>query len=360
MVKFLLTADWQMGMEATALGKKAEEVRKARLNTLERIVQIANEKKVDLMIVAGDAFEGNDISRHLLHKVIQSLEPLDDIPVFFLPGNHDYLGPASVYRNYVWEDNKDKFIVMTKRKPIELESCILYPSPLYRPTSPEDPTGWYEKDDIKVPRIGVAHGSLNILPENLDYPIDSERVEKAGLDFLCLGHWHSYLPHGKRTLYPGTPETASFKEKDSGYVAIIDMEKGKEPKVEKIPVRSLSWVTMEREVNSIPEFVALKTMLRERENTKKTLLRLRLEGIIPPVLFDMIDDFKVDLEERYLFSEVDIERMIPDEEDTDILELAPEGPIRETVEELLKEATVNPTARLAIRSFIRITKEVGE
>ncbi len=360
-MRLLHTADWQIGMEASSLGDKAEHVRKARLEAVSRIVQVANEKKVDFIVVAGDTFEGNDIPRSLIHKVLQALEQLDDIPVYFLPGNHDYLGPASVYRKHIWEDNKEKITVIAERKPIELESCILYPSPIYRPTSPEDPTNWIEEEKTEVPRIGIAHGSLGILPETetLNYPINAKTAENAGLDFLCLGHWHSYLPHGTRTLYPGTHETTSFKEKDSGYIAIVEVEKDQNPKIEKVPVGALSWNTIEREINSVTDLDILKTELKTVKEPKRTLLRLKLTGMIPPAMFDMLDDLKMDLEERYLYSGVDIDSLIIDEEDTDVLELAPEGSIREAVEELLKEAKWNPTAKSAIQRFIRISKEVG-
>ncbi|HDP68713.1 MAG TPA: DNA repair exonuclease [Candidatus Marinimicrobia bacterium] len=362
MVKFLLTADWQIGMEASSLGEKAERVRNARLDTIERIVQIANEKKVDFMVVAGDTFEGNDIPRPLIHKIHQALEKLDGIPVYFLPGNHDYFGPASVYKNHIWDDNKDMFIVLTEREPMELETCILYPCPIYRPTSPEDPTGWIEAEKTKLPRLGIAHGSLGILPEadTLDYPIDAKRAESAKLDFLCLGHWHSYLPNGERTLYPGTPETTSFKEKDSGYVAIINIEKGQSPCIEKIPTGALTWMSMEREINSAADLNLLKGELSGVKDTKRTLLRLKVTGMVPPEMFDLLDDLRIDLEERYLYSNIDMEGVAIDEMNTDILDLAPPGPIREALDELIKEAKWNPVAKSAVRSFVRISKEVGD
>ncbi len=361
MVKFLLTADWQIGMEASSLGEKAERVRNARLDTIEHIVQIANEKEVDFIVVAGDAFEGNDIPHPLIHKIHQALEKLEEIPVYFLPGNHDYLGPASVYRNHIWDDNKDKFIVLTEREPMEMESCVLYPCPIYRPTSPEDPTGWIEAEKTKKTRIGIAHGSLGIIhADTLDYPIDSKRAESAGLDFLCLGHWHSYLPNGNKTLYPGTPETTSFKEKDSGYVAIIEVEKGQIPQIDKIPTGTLTWTSIERDINSTADLNLLKGELRGTEDAKRTLLRLKLTGMAPPEMFDLLDDLRIDLEERYLYSNVDMDGMAIDEMSTDVLDLAPPGPIRDTVEELIKEAKLNPAAKSAVRSFVRISKEVGQ
>ena|ERR1051326_1290624 len=58
MFRFLHTADWQIGMMASGLGLAAEKVRAARIESLKNLMAIADDRKVDAILMAGDQFEG--------------------------------------------------------------------------------------------------------------------------------------------------------------------------------------------------------------------------------------------------------------------------------------------------------------
>jgi len=60
-MKFLHTADWQIGMRAAHVGANAHEVRSARFTTAERVVTSAREKGADAILVTGDTFEDNAV-----------------------------------------------------------------------------------------------------------------------------------------------------------------------------------------------------------------------------------------------------------------------------------------------------------
>ncbi|NOX53263.1 MAG: hypothetical protein GXP27_02265 [Planctomycetes bacterium] len=57
MVRFLHTADWQIGMKAAHVGEKAERVRDERLNAARRVVQVGREHSAEFIVVAGDTFK---------------------------------------------------------------------------------------------------------------------------------------------------------------------------------------------------------------------------------------------------------------------------------------------------------------
>jgi DNA repair exonuclease SbcCD nuclease subunit len=56
-MRFLHTADWQIGMRAAMLGDKGERVRVARLESARCVIELARREKVDFVLVAGDTFE---------------------------------------------------------------------------------------------------------------------------------------------------------------------------------------------------------------------------------------------------------------------------------------------------------------
>ena len=85
----------------------------------------------------------------------------------------------------------------------------------------DDPTAWIERHprvaDDRMIRIGLAHGSLNImstLPAD-DHLIRMDAVDHYGLDYLALGHWHKQSLHKaldgvERSAYSGAHEPMRF------------------------------------------------------------------------------------------------------------------------------------------------------
>ena len=52
-MKFLHTADWQMGMRAESVGKMAERVREERLAAAQRVVQAARDHNAEMLLLTG-------------------------------------------------------------------------------------------------------------------------------------------------------------------------------------------------------------------------------------------------------------------------------------------------------------------
>ncbi len=88
-MKFLHTADWQLGMRAAQEGGAAERVRAEPLKTVERIIRLALDQTVDFILLAGDTFEDNVVERvpvpqaaELLALNDRQLVVLDDVLTF--------------------------------------------------------------------------------------------------------------------------------------------------------------------------------------------------------------------------------------------------------------------------------------
>src|SRR6187200_2323917 len=137
-VKLLHTADWQIGMRAAQCGRAAERVREARLRAAERVIALANEQRVDAVILAGDTFEDSSVPRDLVRRVADVLRR-SEAPVFVLPGNHDPLVPRGVFDHLAWDDARPRVTVFRDRKPVAIGDADLFPCPLRRASSVEDP-----------------------------------------------------------------------------------------------------------------------------------------------------------------------------------------------------------------------------
>ena len=94
-MRFLHTADWQIGMKAAHVGMVSQRVRDERLTAARRVVEAAKSANAELILVAGDTFEDNGIDCVLIQRVADILAGFGG-PVYVIPGNHDPLVPGSV------------------------------------------------------------------------------------------------------------------------------------------------------------------------------------------------------------------------------------------------------------------------
>ena len=68
-MRFLHTADWQIGMKASHVGEAGTRIREERLAAATRVVRAARDAGADFILIAGDTFEDNGVDRVLVQKV---------------------------------------------------------------------------------------------------------------------------------------------------------------------------------------------------------------------------------------------------------------------------------------------------
>jgi len=276
MVRFLHTADWQIGMKAAHAGEKASAIRQKRFETAGRVVELAREKDVDFVILAGDTFEHHNVDNVAVKRTVDILNRLDPISVYVLPGNHDPMVPGGIWDRDAWERIGPHVTLLRESQEYRFNDDVaLYACPLTQKQSGLDPTAWIPRreDDDRI-RIGVAHGSLNILPGTVNFPIAGDRPEQSGLDYLALGDWHSRRIVG-RSAYPSTMEPTNFGEHDPGNVLVVEIgEAGAEPRIEACRVNSLTWKTLEPVITTADDVEALDAAICSLGTLAALLLKI--------------------------------------------------------------------------------------
>ncbi len=349
-MKFLHTSDWQIGMKADSVGLVAERVREERLEAAKRLVQIAREQGVEFIVLAGDIFEDNAVDRLLVRKVGEILRAFAG-PVYLIPGNHDPLTPGSVWEHGVWKESAN-LTVLRKAHAHEREDCTLFPCPLTEKYSTKDPTAWIDARNATKPAIGLAHGNVEgIVSGEPDYPIPRNAAEMRGLDYLALGHWHSFARYDDaqgicHMAYSGTHETTKFGERDSGNTLIVEIAgRGSPPKLTPIKTGRLDWRTIEQSVDH-PQ--ALEALVQELEKLKEpdlTLVRVQVAGVLFPESRASLVRIEELLASRFLFGILDASRLIPAPDGESWIESLPAGAFRETALKLRSQATQSPDPR---------------
>lgn len=352
-VTFLHTADWQIGKQFAHIpGDPGAMVRLQRLDTIKAIAELAQERQVDAVLVAGDVFEDNAVSDEILRRTMRTLALFKGFWVL-LPGNHDAGLTQSVWSRLRRLSVVPANVILADRpEPVMLcgGRLVVLPAPLRRRHEVGDLTEWYDtlRSDTDVLRVGLAHGAvMNRLPTvaEVHNPIADTRLETANLDYLALGDWHGTLEVANQTWYAGTPEPDCFKTNEPGNVLLVTLQKsGALPQVEKIPVGYYRWVRLAFDVMDDQALAVLDGRLAALGESERTLVRLELTGTVNLATRQTLDALLDGWRARLHFLDVDDTALLARAGLDDIVELIAElgatGFVRDAIKTLVSiEAT---------------------
>ncbi len=365
-MKFLHTSDWQMGMKATAAGSHAGRVRQERLAAAQRVIGLAQRENVSFILLAGDTFEDNAVDRVLVRQTAEILQSFPG-PVFLLPGNHDPLVPGSVWEHPVWTEFAN-LTVCREAQALELDACILHPCPLTSKYSSQDPTKWIRRSPGEKIALGLAHGTVEGVPAaEPDYPIPRDAAAQRDLDYLAIGHWHSYSAYPDaagaiRMAYPGTHETTKFGERDSGNVLLVEIDGPRAvPRLHSARTGGLHWPTIERTLAHPGDLPALLAEVRNLPDPGQTLLRIRLDGVLHADDRSALTQLQEVLDARFLHGSLD-SAAIPQPGDDSWIAGLPLGPCRNAAIALRDRAahTPDPASKAVHAQALMILFELHE
>ncbi|HEY2022467.1 DNA repair exonuclease [Paraburkholderia sp.] len=270
MIRFLHTADWQIG---TQFGQfepdEAAHLAQARFDTVRRIAEAAAARNVDAVLVAGDVFDLQTVSDTVIRRLFAALQPFSG-PWIMLPGNHDAALVESVWTR------AQRLDCITPNVRVVLEPgvvlldacrCALLCAPLTQRITYDDTTAFF--DSTETPsgyhRVGLAHGSVGgILQQSIDSsnPIAPTRAASAHLDYLALGDWHGHLRVDERTWYAGTHEQDRFRANEPGFVLDVTLsEPGATPQVDPLRVGQYRWHRWDETISVPTDVDALNARL---------------------------------------------------------------------------------------------------
>ena len=253
-MKFLHTADWQIGRVYSQFDSgDAAELAAARIDGVRRIAQLAAERQVDAVLVAGDVFDTQTPREKTIVRMFEAMAGYPG-PWLLLPGNHDAALSESVWQQALrlGAVPANAVLCLEPRRVLEVqgqggERFAVLAAPLTQRHTHADLTDWF--DDAAsadgLLRIGLAHGSVaGLLAEDVDSPnpIAPDRAVRARLDYLALGDWHGMKQVDARTWYSGTHEPERFRGNAPGHVLIVEIDApGAPPRVEPVAVARFRW-----------------------------------------------------------------------------------------------------------------------
>ena len=302
MVKFLHTADWQLGMARHFLGADAQaRFNGARLDVIEKMAELATDEKCEFVIVCGDVFESNQVQRQVVVRAFEKMAVFPQVVFFLLPGNHDPLDASSIYSSPTFRERCPENVkVLTGTEPIHAApgvELIPAPWPNKHPTTDLLAAACDRLEQTGALRIVVGHGAIDSLSPNPNDPkvIVLEQLEErisAGLiHYVALGDRHSMTSVGTtgRIYYSGAPEPTDYDEIDPGNVLIVDLGSNEVD----VAVRRLgTWqfLSEDWELSSDKDIEALEEWLSGLENKDRTIVKVSMVGQVSVAQKARLDD----------------------------------------------------------------------
>ncbi len=360
MIRFLHTADWQLGMTFPGYGKAADWLGAARYQLVDSIVELALRRGLDLVLVAGDVFDSPQISGARIREVCLALGRMAPIPVYLLAGNHDPLQPGGLWHHPEWAERPDN-VHLCGDDPIPLEQlgAVIYPCPLHDAHSGSDPTANLPaSSDAELIRIGLAHGALPISGQTGNHPIELDRPAIAALDYLALGDWHSALLVNDRVAYAGTPEPTRFGERNSGTVLVVEIAgPGEIPQVEVVSIARTDWRVREARIETADDVSDLQGILDRIARPAGVVLELRLSGAPTLEALSRLEALELELGQRFGYFRAVRDGLLLRPDPAEIALLASGGPLGRAVQRIAAELESDPATRPVAEAALRVYYE---
>jgi exonuclease SbcD len=255
-------------------------------DTLRRIVRLAIDERADALLCGGDLYEHERFTPDTVAFVRSVFEELHPIPVYLAPGNHDWLGPESLYRQAAWTPNVHVFTT-DRLSPITLsDGLTLWGGAHVVPANSDN-----FLDGFKVDRGGVHLALFHGSEQTAFYqqatgkiphaPFRPEQLAASGLQHAFLGHFHTPIDQPTYT-YPGNPDPLSFGEDGARGAVVATIHANGH--VERVRHRVASTEAVEKtvDVTGCTSVDAIARQVRTTLGEFRGVARITLVGALEP------------------------------------------------------------------------------
>ncbi|MPZ99321.1 MAG: hypothetical protein GEU80_08290 [Dehalococcoidia bacterium] len=226
-LRLLHTSDVHLG----AYDSSGESMRRELEDGFRRVIDIGLREGVDFMLVAGDFFDNARVREETMTFAAEQIARLER-PVVIAPGNHDHVGPGSVYDRVDLPALAQNLQIM--RQPMGETVAVdglevevwgrshteqLFDFMPFEGPPPRGDAPW---------QIGIGHGHF-IHPRALmhhSFHIREQHLVESQRDYVALGHWEQMtrVAAGESVVaaYSGAPEGLGGNQA-GGHVLVVDL-----------------------------------------------------------------------------------------------------------------------------------------
>jgi DNA repair exonuclease SbcCD nuclease subunit len=294
-MRFVHTADWQLGMTRYFLNGEAQpRYSAARRDVVAGLGPLAADVGAEFVVVAGDIFEDNQLAPRVVSQSLEAMRAIG-IPVYLLPGNHDPLDASSVYTSALFiAECPDNVTVLDQPGVHEARPGLQIVAAPWRSKAPTTDPVADVLDGLPadgITRIVVGHGAVDIFvpdkgrPSLIRLAALEAAIARGAVHYVALGDKHSLMPVGStgRVWYSGSPEVTNYDdiETDPGHVLVVDIDEDDPKRPVHVDARRVGgwrFVTLRRSVDSSRDVADLDINLDLMPDKERTVVRLALTG----------------------------------------------------------------------------------
>lgn len=289
-MKIMHIADFHLDSAFSGFSKDASDAKRAQLREcFSRAMDLAREREVKLILIAGDLFDTPFCTSATRKAVFDAIAHVG-CPVVISPGNHDYYNKNGTYADNNLPENA---FVFTSNELGRFDFDELGISVIgYAFTSDR-----YESNPLSadIPR---SEENVNILCAHADLgahmskyaPISANAIARAGFAYAALGHVH--VPPSPSTTgatliaYSGFPQGRSFDElgKGGAYILDIDLET-KAVACERVILSEITYEIERLDITSLDcdedVIMRIEELVKSKNYSENTALRVILTGAVP-------------------------------------------------------------------------------
>jgi len=223
-MRFVHIADVHLGMsfKTASFGKAfGQKKREGIKKNLRNVITYIKDKKIELLLIAGDFLEGDYVELTDLYDIKYMFDLIPTVKVVIMAGNHDpLLVRSSPYTLIEWPPNVT--LVKTGYSCYdfeELDTSVISIS--WDSKGPMSLNKEKLNQSIQLAKhtskIVMLHGDC-YLPNDYFY-METKYLKSLNVDYIALGHIHKHDIMENHIVYPGSLEPLDFSENyPHGYI----------------------------------------------------------------------------------------------------------------------------------------------
>lgn len=300
-MKIIHTADLHLEskMHVNLDKSKSKERRTELLYAFERLIKQAISEDVRVIIIAGDMFDTSSVKESTKKYILGLFKNNPDIDFLYLPGNHD-------------EDNLLTFEELPKNvfQFSDEWKQYTYNDVCISGIIFNDQTSKYLYDTLKLDEnmknIVVMHGQISNY--NVKECINLKLLENKNIDYLALGHIHSYdiekLDDRGIYAYCGCLEGRGFDEIGPKGYLLLDTDQGMQPRFIKNCSRCL--YDIEFDITNCDDWYSIEQGVFSKLSyiRSEDIVKLRLKGYYKISLIKQIESLSLKINDQFYFGKV--------------------------------------------------------
>ena len=256
-----------------------------RLNSLRGAIAKLADESADVVLVAGDVFDGAHVDRGVVEVAARAFDGArkpngEVLPIVVIPGNHDPADATPLWQTFRGSLSADSPVRLAL-EPELLHLCdgklLVEAYPCQTRYSADPP--WAPR--LKLPggiercfHVVLAHGTMQGGPvpegESDAYPFTRADAEALSVDYVALGHFHTVYPAWsgddeleRSVCYCGTHEALEFRS-DAGWAILATLEAEHPTYLRRVRVGKREWHLVE--ITGPTDLERLRAVVHQVEN----------------------------------------------------------------------------------------------